>query len=469
MPRKRNSKKQLELERLKRRTEMQRVFEAECREMKQTAIGLGLRGLFKTNIKDCVERKLREWDDQQLQIPTGRYRDEARLRAEFQQAFMTCIRDDFPFVLEELRKLTGAYDEIWPPKPTQYSEIVEEFIQSEPLPRLDPYIELFDNFKSSPLLQEYFSLISKIEFHLNKDLPISIFFLKSPIRSDLGPSHFRYDNFWGEIDPLLRATLIGQHDGKDELSFLESKLLEWIIDKLVIDLGRLSGRLDREPIERLGHVRASMFVDSLKEASNEFDSAYRASRVFSEYLKQVASGDQLEVATFLRMQISLNAWAKKYNLEKDWVIRYAYHFLSQFSRYEDLEIEKIEVPPLAARSLRGDNFTFEWRGWMAGDETREFFERELRSQFGTAIERYFDQTSRDLNLPNLRAARRPPKLQVSRWAAIAAIRNLRTPKQVADFLEDEVETAGGGPDVPDENTIYHAFKRFADFQLPATF
>ncbi len=447
MAKERKSKKQRDLERQAARDDQRSQFEVECRSIKEASIELGLDSRFEFNVNECVETKLREWDAAQLQNPTGRYRDENKLRSDYQQAFTNYICSEFPYVIEELRELTSLFEQIWPENP-------------------ELYIEIFDNFKCEPIFDLYNSFRSEVEFALNEDLPFSIFTLKNQFDRPDNPFAFKLDYKWGEYAPLLKILALNEESAQSlDLQTHKDDLVDWIVQRIDIAWILLQDRFEPKRIEQFARDRATNFVATLKVAENHRHFYSQAAEVLDKYLQQISSNELVVRSTFLTLQVSVLNWARKYNLEKDWLLRYAYHFLSQISSHKNIEVGELDVPALLTRSLWGDKFMFEFRGWWAGDESRENFEQQLRKQFEDQVTQYFHRTSRALSLENLKRLTRPPDMARANWMAIAAVLNLTTTDQLLNELADRC-TDAEIDNLPDHSTLDFAARELREFGLP---
>jgi hypothetical protein len=116
--------------------------------------------------------------------------------------------------------------------------------------------------------------------------------------------------------------------------------------------------------------------------------------------EQMPVSDEIKVNTeiFIKLQCEILNWAVRHNLRKDWVLVYAYFFISEFSKKPDAKVSDIQVGFLQRRDLAAPPFEFKFKGWLAGDEKREDYEQKLREHFEGNLEQYFHSVSNLLEL-----------------------------------------------------------------------
>jgi hypothetical protein len=141
----------------------------------------------------------------------------------------------------------------------------------------------------------------------------------------------------------------------------------------------------------------------LKEALSENrvrDFTKVVEQTLSSFLKDLS--DKPDTSSFIRLQYHLLNWQAKHNLNKDWLLRYAYYFVSTFRTNSKIDVKEITIPTLHIQSLVSDYFRFEFERWNAGDEEREKYEERLREVFESGITEFFDQTSKHLGLEKIK-------------------------------------------------------------------
>ncbi len=91
---------------------------------------------------------------------------------------------------------------------------------------------------------------------------------------------------------------------------------------------------------KLQNFRQNESERILKEFIINQKDSYFASTVnlrLPEILKKILTDDEPNVEAFIALNIKLLKWAKTHNLEKDWLLKYAYDFLKQFSNNPNYE------------------------------------------------------------------------------------------------------------------------------------
>ncbi len=94
------------------REKMQKLFVAEYQESKKIYGKRGW-GSIDENKESYVERKIQEWEREQLKVPSGRYKDPLKIQSEYQCHFAKYIQECSPNVFEELRILTSSFDKLF--------------------------------------------------------------------------------------------------------------------------------------------------------------------------------------------------------------------------------------------------------------------------------------------------------------------------------------------------------------------
>ena len=123
-------------------------------------------------------------------------------------------------------------------------------------------------------------------------------------------------------------------------------------------------------------------------------------------------------------------------MDKDWLLRYGYFFLSQFSATPQIRIGDIKIPKLDAVSLVGLPFELKFHGWLPGDEGPEEYKKRLRKLFDEELLKYFHNTAVDLDLEKIKRSTKPLKYERVNWLVYMIVRGWGVEQIVEKFFPD---------------------------------
>lgn len=422
--------KELEEQRRDKRVE----FERSCLEEEKFWIEIGFDKRFPFNRDECIERKLEEWERTLRKVPTGKYRDPAQLQSEYQQKFIWQIQQLAPHVFNQLRSLVPIFDEFF----GAFG---------------DKYNLLFNRYK-----EEFFHL----DEEFNRTMSFRV--LESEIL-DFRPDRYRNwrpDYMWGEYEILLRVLSL-RHD-TDQLNNQEIRLaaLKLIGDGTTVHSYLIPDGFDLAKIEAYEKSQAALALDRL--LSPDFDPYFwqRAREGMKQFFQEVFGDEEPDFASFLKLQVTLLTWAERYNLKKDWILRYAYYFILTFRSNPELEIESIDVPYLHSWSLIAQPFEFKFESWQVWRDRKEDYEMRLRQQFNFELTNHFHNVSVGLRLDEQKRRTKPPNFGRLKWLVYATVFGLQKPEQILDRLAEESDDG----ESPSLSSIYKAFNEFKNFDLP---
>lgn len=218
---------------------------------------------------------------------------------------------------------------------------------------------------------------------------------------------------------------------------------------------------------KLQNFRQNESERILKEFIINQKDSYFASTVnlrLPEILKKILTDDEPNVEAFIALNIKLLKWAKTHNLEKDWLLKYAYDFLKQFSNNPNMKVSEIQVGYLQARSLVAFPFEFKFNGWLAGDEEKETYEKRLRDSFESALWDYFQSAGNYLNLEKIKKITKPLDYDRVKWLVRWTVQGWNKEQILEDidkeFQEQVVEKCY------DIRTVEYALQQFKKYNLP---
>lgn len=180
-----------------------------------------------------------------------------------------------------------------------------------------------------------------------------------------------------------------------------------------------------------------------------------------KFLKDIQTNGEPNASAFIALKIELLNWTKRYNLDRDWLLKYAYDFIRQFSINPDLKVSEIEVGYFQERSLAAFPFEFKFNGWLAGDEDKEDYQKRLTESFQTALENYFQSVGHQFNLEEIKKSTKPRDYDRVKWLVRWTVQ-----KWSKDQILEESSLENDGEKFYDVRTIELAFQQFKDYNLP---
>jgi hypothetical protein len=159
--------------------------------------------------------------------------------------------------------------------------------------------------------------------------------------------------------------------------------------------------------------------------------------IFKAFEKSAIEKESI-LSNFLFLQNYLNDWADRYHLTKDWLIEYAYFFLYQMSKDENVRINEIAIYPLIYERLSSEIFEFRFREWYLAEEDVDDYEKRLRREFEKKLSKHLSNTFTSLKLEQRKSFGRPQDFENIKW--LIAWNEGATKNQIADFFCKSTET-----------------------------
>jgi len=349
-----------------------------------------------------IDRGLEKWDEEQPVIVMGRFQDNTKALSTFQQRFMDCVRICFPDVIEELKELLPYFERFFGENRKAYDGIFER--------------NGIDLWSVNEEL-ETFLYIGTRKFLESRKIFTPLIYLSSTRIENLGDD-FRlgqYRLLFEFLDlSIQRENVIKKSDIDADTAF------EFLRKNIEFSSAQtLPPNNDHELFpDEVGQILVQKYINS---------SAYpyfvdKARRSLKQSFQNISPDAELDVDSFIKLHLRLLRWAEKYDLEKDWILKYAYFFLSKFSIDPNLDIQKVKTPYLSQRSLMTNRFVFKFDGWFPGDETRQDYENRLRTEFESSLKQFFQLSGRQLKLDRLKKTTKPLKYEVVRWNVYGVLR-----------------------------------------------
>ncbi|HEX8735000.1 MAG TPA: hypothetical protein VF721_06750 [Pyrinomonadaceae bacterium] len=189
-----------------------------------------------------------------------------------------------------------------------------------------------------------------------------------------------------------------------------------------------------------------------------------AEKVIVDAFEKTGKNKESIFVNFWLLQNGVFNWVKQYNLQKDWLIDYAYYFLFQFSNDNSLAIKNLEISTRTFSHLEAPPFEFKFPGWWAGGEAKELYEKRLRDSIEQELKKYFDFAFRYLQLGKRKKATRPIDFQRVKWLVRWTVQNW-SKEQILEEIDNEFQQQGIEK-YYDINTLDKAFKEFKKYDLP---
>ncbi len=370
-----------------------------------------------------VKSMLSYWDIEQPAIISGKYQDWNKFVSIYQQNFIEFTRQSYPNVIEELRAFTPFFNQLFGENQNNYMSIFD--FRKEGIFVLNKHLTTYLN---SLLVEDYPFLIFKPE---------------------RGAFFRRFDYQWGVYKLLfLLCYLSFVNSDEEKKKEIYQDAIKLLLDSLMIKWTYFTNPNDIDESILQSLIVSKTHQICMKFLTNHKD--YFISNVkqkFSESLKGISTNKEKSIEAFIALQIELFKWAERHNLEKDWVLKYAYYFLAQFSKDPNLKISEIKVESFYARSLAGFPFEFKFDGWLAGDETKEDYEKRLKASFESELESYFQVLAGGFDLRNTKRITKPkdPDFESIKW--LIAWNESATYPQIAKFFGRATVTIENGIDL----------------------
>lgn len=333
--------------------------------------------------EEWKRRKIEEWDSQQPLIISGKYQDRGKIIAERQQKFVEFIRLLCPEVIEELKNFTPLFDKVFGENKNNY-------------------VTLF-NWRKMDIYHINNSLNTYINGYI-PDFPLLEF------RPYTNFSKFRYDYKWGENRVLfyfLYWIFEQSNSPRQEEILLET--LQLLSANITPQINNPNfPKLDNE--DALKHLIQNASLKVFEEFTKDGENSYfvsGAKQYLNETFKKMLPDVEPSIKEFILLQIELMKWAETHNIEKDWLLKYAYDFLKQFSNNPNMKGSEVKVGFLQVRTLAALPFDFKFNGWIAGDEKKEVYENRLRESFESTLELYFQEAGRHFQLEKIKKITKP--------------------------------------------------------------
>jgi len=420
-----------EIAREKRRKEIKADYLASEKQWSELGVTLPLHT---ESLERFVDRNLKAWEEAQLRTPSGKYQDPGKLRATYHRRFVELIRTDYPHVLEELRNITPLF---------------QKFSGSNG----ERFELLFDRQNLA-----LFNLNLKFAQYVNVYGMTTPLFKYRPDR----PRMFQHDFIWGEYRPMLLLLKL-KSVARTELA---TPVLSQTIDCLreVSEIQRSLTSLEAEKVDAFLLDQILTTIMSFFDEKKCFHFFSMATNEFADYLKPVFEGRNIAVDldSFVDVQLAVLDWARKYNLKKDWLLRYGLDFIKQFSENPALPAQRLIIRTPIVTTLTTPEFKFEFEEWTFDSEGVESYEARLRNAFDLRIKEYFDRCHRQLNLTHQKRSTSPRDFDRLKWLAYSTIEGL-SKEGIQERID--VDSVDGNAS-PSLTTLYSAFSQFKALGLP---
>ncbi|MEZ5427298.1 MAG: hypothetical protein R2747_13595 [Pyrinomonadaceae bacterium] len=317
----------------------------------------GLKEIIDIDEEKWINDHLQKFDDEQLKIPTGKYKDVDHVFALYQQHFMEHVRQLCPEIIEELKQFTPQFDFLIGKSNGNYLQVFDE-LQGE---LLDDYFEL----ENEPFGDDYSFywgklqnlLISLDENGVNEDL-VNEDLLDESLSFFLDRQKINIEETKQKIIKAFQETATDKGMIVKNFTYLQLGLLNWAKKHF----------LEKDWIIEYTYYFLWQFCDA----------------------ESHLLGPTLSPPDFAPMP----------SLHAKRVVETA---------------EELEVGLKGFRCLEAHIFEFRVRGWRAGEEDKEEYEQRVTEYFREKMEKYFDIAYRDLGLDKKIKVTKPIDYSTVKW------------------------------------------------------
>ncbi|MEO8073743.1 MAG: hypothetical protein ABI686_10950 [Acidobacteriota bacterium] len=189
---------------------------------------------------------------------------------------------------------------------------------------------------------------------------------------------------------------------RDEITTYANKILESRLTAKSENLAKKSVKANQQKnIADQSEKLISEFVSMVKQDDIEF-----AKTNIIEFLQGISPAPENSFQDFIILQTELINWAERHHFKKDWLLRYAYFFLSEYSSNPEIKLNEIIIPTQNIGSLKAQSFEFSFAGWSAEDSI-EAYKKRVTESFNKKLQRYFLYVSDHCNLEENKHVTRP--------------------------------------------------------------
>jgi hypothetical protein len=316
------------------------------------------------------EREIEKLKTTIVRKPSGLYLDKQKTLAEHQRKFVEFMIELCPNIFDELRELVGVYKKVFGENESMFGV-------------------MFD--------------FSRLEiYELDVSLNATIYRVLKPFgvfHCTRKASNFDIGFKWGASRLLFCILNLNSAKFRDteELSRLEDEIVGLLINHIDFYPDHLLLKDFEETAKEELCNNVCRFIPRQIITSNEFEGFRReCDSNLTKFLNKLQL--QPDIPALIELQYKLVKWLAKHNLTKDWLLRYAYFFIAEFCKNPEIDVREIAIPALPIRSLVSEPFSFKFKPWLPGDESREDYEERLREGFEYKLEMHFHSTALQLDL-----------------------------------------------------------------------
>lgn len=304
--------------------------------------------------------------------------------------------------------------------------------------QIQPHI-IEDLKELSPFFNILFANESKKYYEILNDLPPKLFrnWRIYPHQSNMSIFEFERGYQWGLLEMTYNLSCINYRMSVYDSSEIPESILKIIEDN---------------------KYTLKAFTDTIKES-----------------FRVTAENQESILENFFLLKDGLYSWAKKYHLQKDWLIEYAHYFIYQFSQNPNLEAKDVEVGRANynyGRTLYYP-FKFETGGWWAAGEgeTANQYKVRVRKKFEEELDLYINEASDTLKLNQLSQATNPPTYTNVKWLVYGTVKGWSAERIIEKFFPEIVadKTKNELSFLTFENKVKHVkseMKKLKEFDLP---
>jgi hypothetical protein len=161
--------------------------------------------------------------------------------------------------------------------------------------------------------------------------------------------------------------------------------------------------------------------------------------VIETAFQETAKDKNLILSNFSILQNGIYLWIEKYDLQKDWLVEYAYYFIYQFSHNKSISVGDLTVDKrLYMSDTMYSDFEFKTRGWQASKhgESAPTYKARIEKEFEKKLNEYLSEATHYLGLKEMKKFTKSPTYKNVEWLAYSLIKKCDAERLVEKFYSD---------------------------------
>jgi hypothetical protein len=343
---------------------------------------------------EYVAYELKKFEETQLKIPTGKYKDEDYVGFEYREKFFEFIILECPEVIDELRELSSIYKEVFTD---------DEFA--------------FLNINNWHGLGFIFDMNFSIEREIANRFKVPQIFDRESFVLRKLLNEYKWGRYQSVLYLLYLKFVDDNPFGKEELLEL---ITQHFLSVFIINKDPIEQLLDKKEKYNESFWQSYLKLE-VNRIINEIlidEDSYifeLAKRGLQQFLKSFTKGTDESFENFLILHTKILRWIERHHLKKSWIIEFAYFFVMKFSEDKNIDLKEIDIPYRKTWSLVADKFEFEFEHWLPGKDSKEDYEKRLIESFEMEKDIYFHRASKYLSLDEKKNVTKPTDIERVKW------------------------------------------------------